>query len=212
MTDVPSVTFKRRSRERTHSAMRERILDGTVTLLSERPAQRLTMREVANHVGIARATLYRYYRTVEELFAGVGDHRRARFKSDIRAAVEGLVDPIDIFLALLRFLRVYNDAQMTDRFLEAEPHSVLRNIRAYFRFYVECVEAEMAPVFDWIEAQIQRPLRRGLATEIVVRNQFSAALIPGDGDWANLDLFVPEVWTFLFGPAIKPQAAKRLAR
>ncbi|PYE54407.1 TetR/AcrR family transcriptional regulator [Deinococcus yavapaiensis] len=66
------MVIKQRARnDEDKTARREHILDTAVRLWDERPYDELTMSDLAKTVGLAKGTLYLYFRTKEEVFVAV---------------------------------------------------------------------------------------------------------------------------------------------
>src|SRR5262245_51464954 len=70
---------------------RDEILDAAVTIFSERGYDEADTQELADRLGVAKGTLYRYFRSKRELFQAV-IHRAM---SQLRAWVDDHVAPVD---------------------------------------------------------------------------------------------------------------------
>lgn len=99
MSSLPTkVSFK----EQMHLAREEAILQSTCRLLGEKAYDAMTMDDVANAVGIAKASLYKHFSSKEELCCAA----MVQILERVRAYLDGLpseLAPIEKLQALVRW-------------------------------------------------------------------------------------------------------------
>ena len=186
----------RRTR-RGQTSTAERIIEATVRALNVRRANKLQFSEICAYAGVSRNTLYRYFPTMEDLLAGVADHARAKFERELHSAVSGEASPRLRLQAALSFLDSYVEAQRLDLWLELEPRFVMQFLRGNYSHYCATVARELGPVFDEIESVAGYDLDRALCTDLVMRNAYSAGLLPHAIAPLNRKPSGEEVWQML---------------
>ncbi|HEX7172946.1 MAG TPA: helix-turn-helix domain-containing protein [Candidatus Limnocylindria bacterium] len=86
----------------THrAAVRDAILDATVTLVAERGLRGVTMAEVAAGAGIGRATLYKYFGDAEAILRAWHEREIGRHLAEVGAIAEGPGAPAEQLAAAL---------------------------------------------------------------------------------------------------------------
>lgn len=84
-------------KERQHKLREDTILDSTLHLLAQKGFAAMTMDDVANDVGISKATLYQHFKSKEELAVAVVLHTVTEIEGHIRS-----IDPTLPAIARLR--------------------------------------------------------------------------------------------------------------
>ena len=109
-------------------AVREAILDTAAALAAERGFRAVTMSQVAEKTGIARATLYKYFPDVEAIFLEWHDRQIARHldhRADVRDAAgdadERLEAVLEAFALIARESRRRHDTELAT-FLHRSEH------------------------------------------------------------------------------------------
>jgi AcrR family transcriptional regulator len=74
---------------------RDAILEAAAALFARRPYHEVLMDHVADKVGIAKGTIYRYYETKEELFAAVALYYFDHMNAEIAVASKGEEPPLE---------------------------------------------------------------------------------------------------------------------
>lgn len=109
-----------------HDDTRDRILDSAVHLASVHGLSRLSLSDVAKHVGLSRPTVYRHFPTRDELVAAaVG--REASFLVDaVITSIAGINDPrAAVEAAVLEALRLAREHALLDRIIRTEPETLV---------------------------------------------------------------------------------------
>ena len=86
-----------------HEVLRAGILTAAADLFRERGYRAATLDELARRVGIAKPTLYGYFRSKEELLAAIFHRTMSMFERDLRAIRMGGEDPVAQLRHLIRF-------------------------------------------------------------------------------------------------------------
>lgn len=89
---------------------REQILDAAATLFARHGYQDLDVQTLADRLGFAKGTLYRYFPSKERLFLAAVDRGMERMRAFVRSAYEPAADPLDrLALAVRAYLEFYRD-------------------------------------------------------------------------------------------------------
>ena len=97
-TQPPKVSFK----EQMHQAREEAILQSACRLLGEKAFDAMTMDDVANAVGIAKASLYKHFCSKEELCSAAMVQILARVREQLESLPAGM-PPLEKLQAVVRW-------------------------------------------------------------------------------------------------------------
>jgi AcrR family transcriptional regulator len=86
---------------------RRLVFDTTAALAAEHGLASVTMAEVARRAGIGRATLYKYFPSVEHILAAMALDEVRRERAALDAALDGVEDPLERIEVLVGFLLRY---------------------------------------------------------------------------------------------------------
>lgn len=143
----PKVSFK----EQMHQAREDAILRSTCQLLGVKAFDAMTMDDVANAVGIAKASLYKHFCSKEELCSAA----MVKILDGVHAYLAGLppeMPPLEKLHALVRWSLQH---LMTNEMpLLPSRNSTLRAVLMANEGYLEVLEVLSHQVGDWI-AQAQ---------------------------------------------------------
>jgi AcrR family transcriptional regulator len=98
------------SLEAHRGRQRRAIYDATLSLVTERGLSDVSMAEVARQAGIGRATLYKYFPSVEHILAAVALDEMDRERATLDAALVPLDDPLERLRTSTRLLIEYFDS------------------------------------------------------------------------------------------------------
>jgi len=87
-----AITTRARSRDEKRERRHE-ILGATAALFLETPYDRVTMAEVARRCGLAKGTLYLYFRTKEELFLALAERDLELFFAEVNGRIGHTTPP-----------------------------------------------------------------------------------------------------------------------
>lgn len=107
-----------------HRARQRRVVfDATVALVAENGMSAVSMAEVARRAGIGRATLYKYFPSVEHILAAMTLEEIRRERAALDDALDGIDDPLQRIDLSVRFLLDYfGSARHRDAAAVVSPH------------------------------------------------------------------------------------------
>ncbi|GAA2118783.1 TetR/AcrR family transcriptional regulator [Actinomadura napierensis] len=77
---------------------RRRIIEAMIRCVDRYGARKTGFTQVAEELGVTRATVYRYYRNIEDLMKATGFAAAAEFEARMAADIESLTDPVHIIV------------------------------------------------------------------------------------------------------------------
>ena len=171
-TPQPKVSFK----EQMHQAREDAILQSTCQLLGEKAFDAMTMDDVANAVGIAKASLYKHFCSKEELCSAA----MVKILDGVHAYLAGLppeMPPLEKLHALVRWSLQH---LMTNEMpLLPSRNSTLRAVLMANEGYLEVLEVLSHQVGDWIaQAQAQGAINPTLPPMVVLYTLYARACDP----------------------------------
>jgi AcrR family transcriptional regulator len=89
---------------RTDDEARRRIIEATARCVDRYGARKTGLTDVAEDLGVTRATVYRYYRNIEELMKATSLAAVGEFVDRLKAHVAHLRDPAEVLVELLAFV------------------------------------------------------------------------------------------------------------
>jgi AcrR family transcriptional regulator len=98
---------------RTDDEARRRIIEATTRCVDQYGPRKTGLTDVAEELGVTRATIYRYFRNIEELLKATSLAAADEFVDRLAAHVASLHEPADILVEALAF---------TIEWLPHEPH------------------------------------------------------------------------------------------
>jgi len=97
------------ARGRPKSARCEDLLDVAAEVFARRGYRQADVQEIADALGVGKASLYRRYPRKRELFLAAADHGMQRLRDEVHAAADGERDPLDQLAAAIRAYLEYFD-------------------------------------------------------------------------------------------------------
>jgi AcrR family transcriptional regulator len=106
--------------------VRSRILDSTVHLASVHGLTRLSLSDVAKHVGLSRPTVYRHFPTRDELIAAAVGREASMLVDAVITSITGISSPrAAVEAAVLEALRLTREHALLDRIIRTEPETLV---------------------------------------------------------------------------------------
>jgi AcrR family transcriptional regulator len=65
-----------------------RILDGAISALARQGPKKFSMSDICEHAGVARGTLYRYFKSKDEVLESLGDYVSGMLSAAVQEAIE----------------------------------------------------------------------------------------------------------------------------
>lgn len=156
-----------------------RILDGALLVLARRGKDKLSMSDVGAVSGISRGTLYRYFRSKEEILDAIGAHVRTGLQQQLSAAVEESPDLSVRLQVVVESLVRYGEGHPEALQVNAvEPRFALDFVRTVFPEFVLFVEDLLAPALELTPAVRSGATTSGELSELILRVVSSTYFIP----------------------------------
>ncbi len=171
-TQPPKVSFK----EQMHQAREEAILQSACRLLGEKAFDAMTMDDVANAVGIAKASLYKHFCSKEELCSAAMVQILERVQTYL-AGLPADMPPLDKLRALVRWSL---ERLLTNEMpLLPSRNSTLRAVLMANKDYLNGLVGVSDQIGGWItEAQAQGVISPGLPPIVVLYTLYARACDP----------------------------------
>ncbi|WP_422844768.1 TetR/AcrR family transcriptional regulator [Acidovorax sp. M2(2025)] len=171
-TSPPKVSFK----EQMHQAREDAILQATCQLLGEKAFDAMTMDDVANAVGIAKASLYKHFCSKEELCSAAMVQILGRVRGYLAELPAGM-PPLDKLQALVRWSL---ERLLTNEMpLLPSRNSTLRAVLMANKDYLNGLVTVSDQIGAWItEAQSQGVLNPTLPPVVVLYTLYARACDP----------------------------------
>jgi AcrR family transcriptional regulator len=128
----------------------EQIFRAATRVFISRGYHEATVREIAEEAGLSLGSLYSYIRTKEDILYLVFERLTAALRESIRAAMQGLTDPVQQIQAALRAnletIKRYEDGvllmyQETKSLDQESLHHVLAGEASYVKFFEDILDA-----------------------------------------------------------------------
>jgi AcrR family transcriptional regulator len=165
----------------------DRILAGALLALGEHGVETLSMREISEAAGVSRGTLYRYFKSREELLRAAARYDQARFDHGAHAAMQQAAAGPDQLRGLLQYAHGFVADHPSRWMVKVDPGFLL----AYLDERLPETTATLAEVLR-PTLELSDPVRSGLTSveelaELVIRLIVSMYLVPAGGSNAPLD-------------------------
>ncbi|MFP5486177.1 MAG: TetR/AcrR family transcriptional regulator [Gammaproteobacteria bacterium] len=171
-TPHPKISFK----EQMHQARENAILQTTCRLLGEKAFDAMTMDDVANDVGIAKASLYKHFASKEELCCTAMVQILERVQAYLHSLPDTM-EPADKLRALVRWSleRLISDEMP----LLPSRNSSLRAVLMANKQYLDGLITVSDQIGHWItEAQAQGRIDPSLPPLVVLYTLYARACDP----------------------------------
>jgi TetR/AcrR family transcriptional regulator, cholesterol catabolism regulator len=162
-------------------ARRERIVDAGLTLLAERPYDKIQVKDVAEEANVALGTLYHYFSSKEHLFAEVLVRWAATLRTNIsRNPLRGLTDAQRLTQVINRSVRAFQRQPSLARLVatletSADPYAteiLARLAQTTNDIYVEAIQdvdrATARRIVNVVDAVLAARLRAWVAGRISI--------------------------------------------
>jgi AcrR family transcriptional regulator len=156
----------------------ERILDGALRALARRGSKRLAMSDICEEAGVSRGTLYRYFRSKEEVLAAISEHIEQAYGSLLADAIEQEPALEDRLRVVLKTTLGYANATAPRLLLEADPSFTLQRLRGDFPFFVKVAQNALGPVLEESEVVKSGRITATAFVEIIQWISLGAHLVP----------------------------------
>jgi AcrR family transcriptional regulator len=162
-----------------------KILAVTEEIILRSGADRISILDVCEEVGISRGTFYRYFSSQDDLLDAFSRHKREQFHATL-LTIAASNDPDERFQALLDFIDNYLENSRARRLLLVAPDYATRWLQRIFTDSVHRFQDILSMVFDAWEVRHGIVIDRELVCEMMVRYIMSDVLVPAGPDRRNL--------------------------
>lgn len=163
-----------------------RILAATEEIVLRSGAERISILDVCQEIGISRGTFYRYFSSQDDLLDAFSRHKRDQFHATLQSAAGAFTDPDQRFEAVLQFVDDYLEHSRAGRLLLVAPEYATRWFQRIFHDSVHRFQDILSIVFDAWEERRGVVLDRELICELMVRYILSDVLVPSGPERRNL--------------------------
>jgi AcrR family transcriptional regulator len=177
---APKVKLNKRSSETI-----AKILAVTEEIILRSGAERISILDVCDEVGISRGTFYRYFSSQDDLLDAFSRHKRDQFHTTLQKTAAS-TDPDERFQALIEFIDDYLENSRARRLLLVAPDYATRWLQRIFADSVHRFQDILGIVFDAWEERHGIVIDRELVCELMVRYIMSDVLVPAGPDRRNL--------------------------
>jgi AcrR family transcriptional regulator len=133
------------TRAERKEATRQRLLDATLKLITNRSLASISLREVAREAGIVPTAFYRHYESMDALGVELVDDCMRPLRQMIREARRGVADHGDIIKATVEVLaRQVRQNPDQFRFLSRERYGGVRGVRRAIETELKLFTSELA--------------------------------------------------------------------
>ncbi|WP_068070468.1 TetR/AcrR family transcriptional regulator [Novosphingobium lentum] len=160
-----------------------KILNGALQALGERGAERLSMSTIGKLAGVSRGTLYRYFKTKEDVLRAVSEHVSLAFENGIRDVATGIADPIQRLHCVLRFHNEYSTLQEADKMLIVDPVFVVNFFHNHAPRHRAALLDALGPSLDHFDRHRASPIDRAAVADLLVRLQTSRIILRTTDRW-----------------------------
>lgn len=142
----------------------EEILEVATKVFACQGYQNADLQEVADVLGVAKGTLYRYFPSKKDLFLACVDHGRHRLGEQVMNSLTVSDDPLKTIAAAIRAFFAFFDAhpELVELIIQERAEFRDRNKHTYF---FQCEKSDDDP---W-EALISQPIRAGRMRSVPVK-------------------------------------------
>lgn len=177
-----------------------KILNGALQAVSERGAGRLSMSVIGQLAGVSRGTLYRYFKTKDDVLRAVGEYVSLTFENGIREVAAGIADPIERLHRVLRFHDEYSTLQEAHRMLIVDPAFVVDFFHRHAPRHRAVILEALAPSLDHFDRNRATPIDRDAFADMLIRLQTSRIIVRTNEQWpARWACFCAQVEEILRG-------------
>lgn len=142
----------------------EEILEGATKIFASEGFQQADLQEVADALGVAKGTLYRYFPSKQELFLACVDHGRNRLQAKVMSSIENVEAPLDRMAAAIRSFFSFFDENPELVELIIQERAEFRD-RSKHTYFFQCEKDTEDP---W-EQMISQEIKAGRMRDISVK-------------------------------------------
>ena len=147
---------------------KERLLEATLKLISEKGYMGATTREIAQEAGVTELTLFRHFGSKEKLFKELlGSYTFLPKLKELLPELEGLSSREALELIATRFLLTLKERKSMVRIMYSEYTAYPENIREVYNKFVQEMRTTLAAFFEGL--QKKGVLRKSISPNMTAR-------------------------------------------
>jgi AcrR family transcriptional regulator len=178
-----------------------KILDGALRALARHGRRKLSMSDVCHEAGVSRGTLYRYFKSKEEVLEAIGQHVENGFRRAIQEAIAEEPNVEDRLRVVLDVIVHYNDRHPeAAAAIAAEPEFALAFFRREFPNHLAITREGLGPVLDQATVVREGVITKNQLAEIFLRIAMSTTLVPSPQSGKTPER-IAALWAALTRPA-----------
>lgn len=179
-----------------------KILNGALQAVSERGVGRLSMSVIGQLAGVSRGTLYRYFKTKDDVLRAVGEYVSLAFENGIREVATAIADPVERLHRVLRFHDEYSTLQEADKMLIVDPAFVVDFFHRHAPRHRAVLLEALGSSLDHFDRNRATPIDREAFADLLIRLQTSRIILRTNDQWpARWACFCAQVEEILRGPS-----------
>jgi AcrR family transcriptional regulator len=165
-----------------NTSSREKIVEGAIRALGRYGFRKFSMSDITAEAGISRGTLYRYFKSKEQVLEAVGEHVESTLRATLEEAVMASPEQENRLEIVLQALLDYGRAHAElVRIVEAEPSAVLPLLSREFSTLLSAVTDALGPVLNDAPPVRDGTLTKRQLAEMFTRLVLSVYLVPSPG-------------------------------
>jgi AcrR family transcriptional regulator len=182
--------------------MTDKIIDGAIRAVARYGLRKFSMSNICEEAGISRGSLYRYFKSKEQVLEAIGDHVERELRAALISAVEVKPEPaerLEVVLQAMLDYRTENPAVV--RLIDAEPAFALDLLTRQLSMLLSLVADLLDPVLQESPPIKDGSMTKRQLTEVFIRLVLSVYLLPTTGSEET-------AMTSEAAPAIRPSSGR----
>jgi AcrR family transcriptional regulator len=166
----------------SNTSSREKILEGAIRAFGRFGLRKSSMSDICNEAGISRGTMYRYFKSKDQVLEAVGEHVEETLRATLTGAVTARPEPDKRLEIVIQALLDYGKAHAElMRIVDAEPGAVLQLLTREFPTLLAAVADALGPVLSDAPPVRDGTLTKRQLAEMFTRLVLSVYLVPSPG-------------------------------
>jgi AcrR family transcriptional regulator len=188
----------------------EAILEGAARALARRGAKKLFMSDICEEAGVSRGTLYRYFKSKDDVLESLSQHVLMSMRAVLEEAVRRQPEPQERIRVVLQAMMSFSEEMpYTKAIVEAEPGFALEFFQRTMPMHVSILVDVLGDAVTKAPPVVAGVLTPHQLAELLERLALSTYLIRSDGA-ARMASTVADTWQALLeGFADEPEDGTR---